>query len=73
MKYKIELRYFHGWSDADWTDETEYEIKPTRFETKAKARTALERFFSDVRLAVVAGNMDSECDRCSYRIVRASD
>ena len=73
MKFKVELRYSYRWDDACWIDEIEDGIKPTRFETVTEAETALEEFFVDVRTAVAAGDMDSECDRCDVRIVKAND
>jgi len=73
MRYKIELRYFYGWDDACWTDETDEAIEPTRFRTVAEAKVALDEFFADVRAALIVGDMDSEIDRHDYRIVEAND
>ena len=73
MRYKIELYYIYGWDDAGWSDDTDWETKPTRFETVAEAQTALAEFFADVKMAVATGDMDSEADRADYRIVAVDD
>lgn len=73
MLFKIELRYFYGWDDAGWTDEYDSEIKPTRFESIRQAQADLDQFFTDVKAAVTAGDMDVEEVRDDYRIVAVND
>ena len=69
MQYKIEVIYAHGWNDADWTEETDGETRPLRFENIPSAQAALDEFFGNVKAAVGAGNMDTEESRNNYRIV----
>jgi hypothetical protein len=73
MAYKIEMKYFYGWDDAGWTDEIDFESKPTRFFSVRQARAALGEFFAEVKAAVHAGNMDVEENGDDYRIVEASE
>ena len=73
MRYKIEMRYSYGWDDAGWTDATDSEIIPTRFESMHYAQVALDELFADVKSAVVAGDMDMEEVRDDYRIVAVND
>jgi len=73
MRYKIELRYFYGWDDAGWTDATDSEIIPTRFESIHQAQVALDKLFADVKSAVITGDMDVEEVRDDYRIVAVND
>ena len=73
MRYQIEMRYSSGWGDAGWSDETDDENQPMRFASPRDAQTALNKFFADVRAAVVSGDMDSEADWADYRIVDARD
>ena len=73
MLHKIELRYFYGWDDAGWTEEIDKETKPMRFATAREAQVELDRFFADVKAAVVAGDMDSEEVHDDYRIVAVND
>ena len=72
MPYKIELRYFYGWDDADWTEDSGEESKPMRFANIPEAEEALNEFFEHVKAAVLAGNVDSEANRQDYRIVRVA-
>jgi hypothetical protein len=69
MQYKVEMKYFNGWDDAGWTEETDSEIKPLRFESRQQAQAELEELFADVKAAVASGDMDSEEDPNDYRIV----
>jgi hypothetical protein len=69
MQYKIEVIYSHGWDDAEWTEETDGETRPLRFETLDSAQVALDEFFRNVKAAVDTGNMDTEENRNNYRIV----
>jgi len=73
MSYKIEVIYTSGWDDAEWTDEMDGVVTPTRFETVEQAQTALDEFFANVKAAVAAGNMDTEEVHDHYRIVEADD
>jgi hypothetical protein len=73
MAYKIELRYFYGWDDAGWTDATDSEIIPTRFESIHQAQVALDKLFEDAKSAVIVGDMDAEETRDDYRIVPVTD
>jgi len=73
MSYKVELRYFYGWDDAEWTEETDTEIKPLRFRTVNEAQTAIDKLFAEVKAAVIAGDMDAEEVREDYRIVEAKE
>jgi hypothetical protein len=68
MRYKIEVMYTYGWDDAGWTDEVDGMETPTRFQSIADAQTALDKFFDDVKAAVVSGNIDTEEVRGDYRI-----
>lgn len=43
--------------------------KPSRFETIHQAQAALDEFFADVKVAVAAGDMDTEEVADDYRIV----
>jgi hypothetical protein len=69
MQYKIQLRYSNCWDDAGWSDETDGEIKPTRFGAVGDAQVALYEFFADIKTAVAAGDMASEANSADYRIV----
>ena len=73
MPYKIELRYSYGWDDAGWTDDTNLASKPTRFESVEDAQVALDEFFTEVKGAVSAKNIDSECLTDDYRIVAVNE
>ena len=73
MLFKIELRYFYGWDDANWTDETDCEIRPTRFESIHLAQAALDRLFAEVKAAVVVGHMGSDEIAEDYRIVAVNE
>ena len=42
---------------------------PLRFETVSSAQVALDEFFTNVKAAVAAGNMDTEENYNHYRIV----
>lgn len=69
MQYKIEVLYTSGWDDAEWTEETDGVTSPLRFETVSSAQVALDEFFTNVKAAVAAGNMDTEENYNHYRIV----
>lgn len=69
MQYKIEVIYTYGWDDACWTEETDGVTKSLRFETVGSAQAALDKFFANVKTAVVAGDMDIEENPNHYRIV----
>jgi hypothetical protein len=69
MQYRIELRYWHGWGDACWTEEIDGEAKPMRFQNVEEAETAIGEFFAGVRAAVAAGDRDTEETRDDYRVV----
>lgn len=71
MVYKIELRYFHGWDDAEWTEEVEGATQPMRFERIGDAHAAIVEFFADVHAAVLDGNMDADKVLDDYRIIEA--
>ena len=73
MQFKIELRYFYGWDDANWTEEIDGETRPMRFRDVNHARTAVDEFFADVQVAVAAGNMDTEAVSDDYRITEVND
>ena len=73
MPYKIELRYIYGWDDAGWADESNDELKPTRFGTKMEAQMALDEFFAIAKTAVTDGNMDNEKEPKDFRIVAVKD
>lgn len=73
MQYKIEMRYLYGWDDAGWTEETDGKTKAMRFEYVGLAQAAIDEFFADVKVAVLAGDMDTEAVRGDYRIVAAND
>jgi len=73
MQYKIEIVYTYGWDDACWTEETTDGVtRPLRFETVGSAQAALDEFFTKVKNAVAAGNMDTEENPNHYRIVVAN-
>jgi hypothetical protein len=73
MQYKIEVAYTHGWDDAEWTEETDTETRPLRFESVGSAQAALDEFFRNVKAAVDAGNMDNEENRNNFRIVTVTE
>ncbi len=73
MRYKIELRYFSGWDDAGWTEEMGGETKSLVFESLDHAQSALDELFADVKVAVIAGDMDTEEVHNDYRIVPTND
>jgi hypothetical protein len=73
MQYKIEVIYAHGWNDAEWTEETDGETRPLRFEAIPSAQAALDGFFGNVNAAVDAGNMEAEENRNNYRIVKVAE
>lgn len=73
MQYKVEIKYFNGWDDAGWTEETDSENKPLRFDSMQQAQTELESFFAEVKAAVDSGDMDSEEDPKDYRIVAVKE
>lgn len=70
MKYRIEIKFFSGWGDAGWTDETGFDSQPTRFGTAAEAQAALEQFLADVMCAARAGHVKRPVGRADYRIAR---
>ena len=73
MQFKIELRYFYGWDDANWTEEIDGETKPMRFRDVNYARTVIDEFIADVQVAVAAGNMDAGAVSDDYRITEVND
>ena len=73
MRYRIELKYSNGWDDAGWTDESDEGTRPTRFSSIDAAQMGLDEFFADVKVAVAAGDMNSEAVRSDYRIVEVDD
>jgi hypothetical protein len=73
MRFKIELRYFYGWDDANWTEEKNGQTRPLRFWNIEQAQAALAEFFRNVKEAVVAGNMNNEETPHDYRIVAVND
>lgn len=72
MRFKIEVLYTHGWDDAEWTEEVDGLTKPLRFETAGCAQAGPDEFFTDVKAAVDAGDMDNEENSRHYRIVEAT-
>ena len=72
MRYKVELRYFYGWDDAGWTEETDEGSKHLRFESVREAQAELDDLFADVKAAVASGDMDLEENPDDYRIVEVS-
>jgi len=72
MQYSIELKYFYGWDDACWSEEMDGETKPMRFQRVDDAEAAIDEFISDVKAAVIAGNLDAEAVRDDYRIVEVN-
>jgi hypothetical protein len=44
-----------------------------RFETVGQAKAALDELFTDVKVAVIAGNMDTEEAGDDYQIVVTND
>ncbi len=72
MQYKVEMKYFYGWDDAGWTEETDEGSKPLRFENVQEARAELDDFFANVKAAVASGDMDVEENPADYRIVEVS-
>ncbi len=73
MAFKIELRYWNGWDDAEWTEDRGDGEQPVRFESIEAAEIGIAEFFAEVRAAVAAGNMDVPEVRDDYRIVEAVD
>lgn len=73
MPYKIELLYFSGWADAEWTKERDGHTEPLHFHTADEAQSALGDFFADVKWAVAGGNMDTDESAADYRIAFVSD
>jgi hypothetical protein len=72
MRYKVEMKYIYGWDDAGWTDETDEDSKPTRYETILEAQAELDDHFAKVKAAVAFGDMDIEENTADYRIVAVS-
>lgn len=72
MQYKVEMKYFYGWDDAGWTEETDEASTPLRFETAQQAQAELSDLFTNVKAAVTAGDMDIEENPKDYRIVEVS-
>lgn len=66
------MRYAYGWDDAGWTEETNGQTAPLRFESREEARAALDAFFAEVANAVAAGATDMEKHPADYRIVEVS-
>lgn len=66
------MKYFYGWDDAGWTEETDKESKPLRFDSVQEAQAELEDLFADIKAAVASGDMDIEENPADYRIVEAS-
>lgn len=69
MRYKVEMKYFHGWDDAGWTEDSNEASRPMRFETVRQAQTELNDFFAKVKAAVTSGSMSIEENPKDYRIV----
>ena len=72
MRYKVEMKYLHGWGDACWTEETDAVLRSLRFETVQAAQTELNGYFADVKAAVALGDMDIADDPADYRIIEVS-
>ena len=72
MQYKVEMKYFYGWDDAGWTEETDEASIPLRFESVHQAQAELGDLFADVKDAVASGDMDIEENPADYRIVEVS-
>ncbi|HEY1170190.1 MAG TPA: hypothetical protein VGH19_02365 [Verrucomicrobiae bacterium] len=74
MLYKVEMLFIYGWDDAGWeegeSDDTE--LKPLRFHSRDEAQVAIHEFFTDVKAAVAAGDMDLEGNPEDYRIVETA-
>ena len=69
MQYKVEMKYFYGWDDAGWTEETGEDSTPLRFGNKRQAQAELNHLFAKVKVAVASGDMDAEANLDDYRIV----
>ena len=69
MSYRVEMKYFYGWDDAGWTEDSDEASKPMRFETVLQAQAELNDFFAKVMAAITAGDMDIEENPKDYRIV----
>ena len=67
------MKYFSGWNDAGWTEETDSENKSLRFDSMQQAQTELEKFFAEVKAAVASGDMDIEENPKDYRIVAVKE
>ena len=72
MAYKIEMKYFYGWDVAGWIDESDAGSEPTRFFSTKEARAALDEFLTEVKAAVLTGNMGVEANAHDFRIVVVS-
>jgi NTP pyrophosphatase (non-canonical NTP hydrolase) len=72
MQYKVEMKYFYGWDDAGWTEETDEAGTLLRFETVQQAQAELADLFANVKAAVASGDMDIEENPKDYRIVEVS-
>lgn len=74
MKYKIEMKYLGGWSDAGWMDTDQNGLEqPARFDSVVKAEEALATFFADMVFAVNQGYMDRPEDPADYRVVPVNE
>lgn len=69
MRYKVEMKYFYGWDDAGWTEDSDEASRPMRFETVHQGQAELNGFFSNVKAAVTSGSMGIEENPKDYRIV----
>lgn len=69
MQYKVEMKYFYGWDDAGWTEETDEGSKPLQFESVQEAHAELDDLFASVKAAVTSGDMDIEENSEDFRIV----
>ena len=65
------MKYFCGWDDAGWTEESGEASQPMRFESIHRAQAGLDDFFATVKAAIISGDMDIEENPKDYRIVEA--
>ena len=70
MQFKVEMKYFYGWDNAGWTEETDDASKPMRFGNVQQAQAELDDFFAKVKAAVATGDMDIEENPGDYRITQ---
>lgn len=67
IKYRVEMKFAHGWDDAEWSENGE----PLRFDTPEDADDEISDFLTENLRAVRRGDMTHRYRRCEFRVAVA--